>query len=136
MLNVVGAPLLECFVSAADGRRVSRVTTPTFGSWLDVSMKLFWRAVFAKTWMSSPEGFTKEHERRLESCKKRSTAAVVADHSRLANATGSIGMAWTSIGEGWRALRERLLGFVGSKRLLLAGALEIGYSCRREVRWN
>lgn len=55
--------------------RVSRVTIPTFGSWHDVSTKLFWRAIFVNSCRASLDRFTNEHERLAESCMKRLTAA-------------------------------------------------------------
>ena len=64
--------------------RAMRVTEPTLGSSCDVSTRPLCRAVSASSCNASLLGFTKEHDLRFESCRKRSTARELPDRSFFA----------------------------------------------------
>ena len=64
--------------------RAIRVTEPTLGSSCDVSTRPLCRAVSASSCNASLLGFTKEHDLRFESCRKRSTARELPDRSFFA----------------------------------------------------
>ena len=61
----------------------SRATVPTFCSTHEVSTRWCRRAVSVSSCSAVGLRLTNEHERRRESCRKRSTAALLPDRSRF-----------------------------------------------------